>query len=613
MLPRHRNSRAISRRIPEVKRPCSARTAAAGAASGRRSAACASQDAAHLRVSPEPQVRERSVWGWGWTGAGPDPEQTRVSPRLSRRGLGSMPSLPRLRPRSTDLRLPAPRCEPPAALASLCSTGTRARAAHTYGKSFRDLVRGLRGDFSNPPDVVAHPRSEDDVARGPRLVRGLRAAVIPYGGGSSVVGGVEPPPRDASSRAWSRSTSRASTGCSRSIATSRAARIQAGVLGPALEEQLRPHGLTLRHFPQSFEFSTLGGWIATRSGGHYATLYTHIDDFVESLRVVTPAGIVADAPPARLGRRAEPRPALHRLRGHPRHHHRGVDAPAGSPDVPRRRPASPSPTSRRVRRRRAPSRRRASIPPTAACSIPARPRSSGAGSGRRGASCSWPSSPPTTRSTPWMARALECARDHGGRVPAGAGARARRTRGRARAPPGAWRRAFLDAPYLRNAIVAPRHGERDLRDRDHLGSLPGVPRGRDRAPPRRRPRASAAPGTSPAASRTSTRTAPRPTTRSSPRAAAAPSSSSGPRSRPPPRTPSCATAAPSPTTTPSAATTGPGTTRSGPSSSPTRCGPPSAPSIPRGILNPGRADRSRCPDGSAITPRRRAPRAAPAG
>jgi alkyldihydroxyacetonephosphate synthase len=55
---------------------------------------------------------------------------------------------------------------------------------------------------------------------------------------------------------------------------------------------LRPHGLTLRHFPQSFEFSTLGGWIATRSGGHFATLYTHIDDLVESLRVVTPAGVL---------------------------------------------------------------------------------------------------------------------------------------------------------------------------------------------------------------------------------------------------------------------------------------------------------------------------------
>ncbi len=69
-----------------------------------------------------------------------------------------------------------------------------------------------------------------------------------------------------------------------------AARIQAGASGPGLEEQLGEHGMTLRHFPQSFQFSTLGGWIATRAGGHFATLYTHIDDLVESVRALTPAG-----------------------------------------------------------------------------------------------------------------------------------------------------------------------------------------------------------------------------------------------------------------------------------------------------------------------------------
>jgi alkyldihydroxyacetonephosphate synthase len=74
--------------------------------------------------------------------------------------------------------------------------------------------------------------------------------------------------------------------------TSRAALIEGGTYGPALEAQLRPYGLTLRHFPQSFEYSTLGGWIATRGGGHFATLYTHIDDFVESLRTVTPRGVI---------------------------------------------------------------------------------------------------------------------------------------------------------------------------------------------------------------------------------------------------------------------------------------------------------------------------------
>jgi alkyldihydroxyacetonephosphate synthase len=73
---------------------------------------------------------------------------------------------------------------------------------------------------------------------------------------------------------------------------SRAARIQAGATGPQIAQQLAPQGLSLRHYPQSYEFSTLGGWIATRAGGHYATLYTHIDDMVQSLRVLTPAGVV---------------------------------------------------------------------------------------------------------------------------------------------------------------------------------------------------------------------------------------------------------------------------------------------------------------------------------
>jgi len=72
---------------------------------------------------------------------------------------------------------------------------------------------------------------------------------------------------------------------------SRAARIAAGATGPGLEAQLAEHGLTLRHFPQSFELSTLGGWVATRAGGHFATLWTHIDDLVESVRAVTPAGV----------------------------------------------------------------------------------------------------------------------------------------------------------------------------------------------------------------------------------------------------------------------------------------------------------------------------------
>src|SRR6185436_16917430 len=74
-----------------------------------------------------------------------------------------------------------------------------------------------------------------------------------------------------------------------------AARVLGGTLGPSIEDGLRPHGLTLRHFPQSFEFSTLGGWVATRAGGHYATGYTHIDDLVQSVRMMTPAGVAESA------------------------------------------------------------------------------------------------------------------------------------------------------------------------------------------------------------------------------------------------------------------------------------------------------------------------------
>jgi alkyldihydroxyacetonephosphate synthase len=120
---------------------------------------------------------------------------------------------------------------------------------------------------------------------------GANVALIPFGCGSSVVGGVEPNIGDRYAGAVSLDL-RHMASVLEVDATSRAARIQAGMRGPAIDAALRPHGLSIRHYPQSFEFSTRGGWIATRSGGHFATLYTHIDDFVESLRTVTPAGIM---------------------------------------------------------------------------------------------------------------------------------------------------------------------------------------------------------------------------------------------------------------------------------------------------------------------------------
>ena len=119
---------------------------------------------------------------------------------------------------------------------------------------------------------------------------GAGAAVIPYGGGTSVVGGVEPLVGDG----YAGVVTVDLTALDRVLEVdevSLAARIGAGASGPVLERQLETHGLTLRHYPQSFAFQTLGGAIATRAGGHFSTARTHIDDFVESVRAITPAGI----------------------------------------------------------------------------------------------------------------------------------------------------------------------------------------------------------------------------------------------------------------------------------------------------------------------------------
>jgi alkyldihydroxyacetonephosphate synthase len=188
------------------------------------------------------------------------------------------------------VELPAPRLSPPASLAPLCSSDTYERALHSYGRSYRDVVRAFRGRFENPPDLVAHPQDEADVAALLDWAGGAGAAVVPFGGGTSVVGGVEPQVGDG--YAGTLTIDMKALGRVLEVdEVSRAARIQAGALGPDLEEQLKPYGLTLRHFPQSFQFSTLGGWIATRAGGHYATLLTHIDDLVESVRALTPRGV----------------------------------------------------------------------------------------------------------------------------------------------------------------------------------------------------------------------------------------------------------------------------------------------------------------------------------
>jgi alkyldihydroxyacetonephosphate synthase len=229
----------------------------------------------------------RSWWGWGSVEEAVTPAE---SDELLTRIRGLLPDAelePHAAPEPADLALRTPRVRPPSSLAALCSVDPSDRAGHTHGKAFRDVVRNLHGRLDHPTDLVVRPRSEQDVVDVLDWCSRDRIAVVAYGGGSSVVGGIEP-------RFEEPAVSLDLGALDRVLEidrTSRAARIQAGVLGPDLEDQLRPHGLTLRHFPQSFAWSTLGGWLATRAGGHFATLYTHIDDLTESMRVVTPIGV----------------------------------------------------------------------------------------------------------------------------------------------------------------------------------------------------------------------------------------------------------------------------------------------------------------------------------
>jgi alkyldihydroxyacetonephosphate synthase len=234
-------------------------------------------------------TRRLKHWGWGYEDQQPSREQvegiaTAVTDRLG----FAVDEVEEPVPLDV-VELPEPRLKPPKRFAEMFADDRYERVAHSLGKAYRDVVRGFRGEFPNPPDLVAYPESPEDVDVVLNFCADEGAAAIPYGGGTSVVGGVEPRMRDRYPAVVTIDLRR----MDRVLEVdpiSRAARIQAGATGPRLEEQLREHGLTLRHFPQSFEYSTLGGWIATRAGGHFATLYTHIDDLVESIRAMTLEG-----------------------------------------------------------------------------------------------------------------------------------------------------------------------------------------------------------------------------------------------------------------------------------------------------------------------------------
>jgi alkyldihydroxyacetonephosphate synthase len=192
-------------------------------------------------------------------------------------------------PVEAEIELHRPRLEVPSQLAEFATTDDDRRMRHTYGMSFTEYVRIFDRDFTNAPDIVAHPRSEADIEAVFEWAAGANVAVIPWGGGTSSVRGLEPDVGGGFAGTLSVDLTKLDK-VLEIDKTSRAVRVQGGMRVAEMEAELKPHGLTLRHFPQSFEMASIGGMIATRSGGHFATLYTHIDDFVESLRMVTPVG-----------------------------------------------------------------------------------------------------------------------------------------------------------------------------------------------------------------------------------------------------------------------------------------------------------------------------------
>src|SRR3954452_3796177 len=220
----------------------------------------------------------RKHWGWGAT-TEPALDAEAAAGLRSHVGFGGEVEEPAP---LEAIELPAPELPRPPVPAS---DDHRARVTCAHGASYADVVRAFRGQIERAPDWVLSPTTEDEVATALQWAADVDAYVIPRGGGTSVVGGVTP------DRPGTVVLDLGAFDGYELDALSRSARLGAGLPGPAVEERLKADGMTMRFFPQSFEFSTLGGWIATRAGGHFATGPTHVDDLVESVRAITPSGV----------------------------------------------------------------------------------------------------------------------------------------------------------------------------------------------------------------------------------------------------------------------------------------------------------------------------------
>ncbi len=228
-------------------------------------------------------------WGWG------EPEKRNELGEAAKGMLSSDLGPARLSevPPLESLKLPEPR-EVPASITSRLAPGSVLtsdydRLLRAGGKSYPDLVRARSGELEAAPDAVLLPASEAEVTAILAACAAAGVAVVPFGGGTSVVGGVDPfPAEHCAVITLDLSRLRHCT----VDATSLTARLGPGLRGPEAEAALGQNGMTLGHFPQSFEFASIGGFAATRSAGQASAGYGRFDELVSAVEMVSPEGPV---------------------------------------------------------------------------------------------------------------------------------------------------------------------------------------------------------------------------------------------------------------------------------------------------------------------------------
>jgi alkyldihydroxyacetonephosphate synthase len=231
-------------------------------------------------------------WGWGWADKEAPLEARPTLLRLFQERF--QVNLVSTRPAATIDRIALPPSALSAdALAEMRQligdenvlVGDLHRISHAGGKGYKDLIRARSGRFERIPDAIVFPVDEEAVRRLLGFAMRQRFAIVPFGGGTSVVGGVTPSAESEVSVTLDlgRMDRVLDVDVDSGVVTA-----EAGIRGPALEGALAERGLTLGHFPQSWEFSTLGGWIATRAAGGLSNRYGRVDDLVLGVRLVSP-------------------------------------------------------------------------------------------------------------------------------------------------------------------------------------------------------------------------------------------------------------------------------------------------------------------------------------